>query len=207
VLAFLLFFVEKESFINSFARDCTSFTKEVDTQMVKKRGQAALEFLSTYGFAFLIILVMVGALTYFGVLNPSRLVPDACLTSPEIRCNDYQMQAGGTLTVVLVNNGGKTVTLTGGRAEITSVAQTDPAALCQVSLDNIAYGVSQQVSPGQLAYVQCVVTNAHPGPGGPGTAVLPGAGEKVKAFIDLTLLETGGTFAKPSTIEVRTTLV
>lgn len=36
------------------------------------KGQAALEFLTTYGWAFLVILVMIGALTYFGVLAPAK---------------------------------------------------------------------------------------------------------------------------------------
>ena len=48
-----------------------------------KRGQAALEFLSTYGFAFLIILVMIGALAYFGVLDPTRFLPNRCQVSAE----------------------------------------------------------------------------------------------------------------------------
>jgi len=38
---------------------------------MNKKGQAALEFLTTYGWAFLVILIMIGALSYFGVLNPS----------------------------------------------------------------------------------------------------------------------------------------
>ena len=39
--------------------------------MGQKKGEsAALEFLTTYGWAFLVILVMIGALAYFGILNP-----------------------------------------------------------------------------------------------------------------------------------------
>ena len=56
-----------------------------------RRGQAALEFLTTYGWAFLVILVMIGALAYFGVLDPERFVqghphppslPDAVWINP-----------------------------------------------------------------------------------------------------------------------------
>jgi len=35
---------------------------------MNKKGQAALEFLMTYGWAFLVILVMIGALAYFGFI-------------------------------------------------------------------------------------------------------------------------------------------
>jgi len=51
--------------------------------MVKK-GQAALEFLTTYGWAFLIILVMIGGLAYFGVFDISG--PENCVSSVEFGC-------------------------------------------------------------------------------------------------------------------------
>ena len=53
---------------------------------MKKRGQAALEFLTTYGWAFMIILVMVGGLSYFGVLDPSGFVSDSCIASQPFSC-------------------------------------------------------------------------------------------------------------------------
>jgi len=34
-----------------------------------RKGQAAIEFLVTYGWAILIVLIAIGALAYFGVLN------------------------------------------------------------------------------------------------------------------------------------------
>ena len=54
-----------------------------------KKSQAALEFLTTYAWAFLVILIMVGALAYFGILNPSGLLPDRCNFGSEIGCIDY----------------------------------------------------------------------------------------------------------------------
>ncbi len=78
-----------------------------------KKGQAALEFLSTYGFAFLIILVMIGALAYFGVLNPTNLLPQKNSWSPEIGGVDFQIDGDGagntTLSLVLKNNFGDSV--------------------------------------------------------------------------------------------------
>lgn len=43
-------------------------------QKMNKKGQAALEFLTTYGWAFLVILVMIGGLSYFGVLDVNTLI-------------------------------------------------------------------------------------------------------------------------------------
>lgn len=36
----------------------------------RMKGQAAMEFLMTYGWAILVVLACIGALTYFGVLKP-----------------------------------------------------------------------------------------------------------------------------------------
>ncbi len=56
-----------------------------------KKGQAALEFLMTYGWAFLVILVMIGTLAYFGVLNVSALLPDRCQFSTQpVSCKNDQ---------------------------------------------------------------------------------------------------------------------
>ena len=43
-----------------------------------KRGQVALEFIMTYGWAILVVLVAIGALAYFGVLNPGKYLPEKC---------------------------------------------------------------------------------------------------------------------------------
>lgn len=57
----------------------------------KRRGQAALEFLTTYGWAFLVILVMIGALSYFGVLDVSRFIPDSCKLDGNLECPAYAL--------------------------------------------------------------------------------------------------------------------
>lgn len=70
--------------------------------MRNKRGQAALEFLTTYGWAFLVILVMIGALAYFGVLDPARFTPQRCQVGAPFNCDgeNYVIRdtdgAGGT---------------------------------------------------------------------------------------------------------------
>jgi len=37
-----------------------------------------MEFLMTYGWAILVVLVVIGALAYFGVLSPATLLPEKC---------------------------------------------------------------------------------------------------------------------------------
>ncbi len=81
-----------------------------------RKSQAALEFLTTYAWAFLVIIIMVGALAYFGVLSPSKLLPDRCNFGSELNCNkDFMVvkKLGiDTLTLRLKNDVGGPVTLT-----------------------------------------------------------------------------------------------
>lgn len=43
--------------------------------MTHKQGQAAMEFLMTYGWAILVVIAAIGALAYFGVLKPALFRP------------------------------------------------------------------------------------------------------------------------------------
>jgi hypothetical protein len=76
------------------------------------RGQAALEFLTTYGWAVIMMTVAVGALTYFGVFNPSSTLPDRCTFPPDVTCQDYFLQSGTeNITLQLQQNTGETIYL------------------------------------------------------------------------------------------------
>ena len=78
-----------------------------------KKSQAALEFLTTYGWAFLVIIIMIGALAYFGILSPMRILPNRCNLGTEFSCLDYQIsETLHTFKVKLKNNVGQTITTT-----------------------------------------------------------------------------------------------
>jgi hypothetical protein len=70
---------------------------------MNKKGQAALEFLTTYGWAFLVILVMIGALAYFGVLDPTRYLPQRCQFGAEMHCDRFALDSNGTANFELRN--------------------------------------------------------------------------------------------------------
>ena len=77
---------------------------------MKKRGQAAMEFLMTYGWAILVVLVVIGALAYFGVLNPQQFLPKKCQFGTGIVCEDHLICAtcsstGGPEGKIRINNG------------------------------------------------------------------------------------------------------
>ena len=77
-----------------------------------RTSQAALEFLTTYAWAFLVILIMIGALAYFGILNPSGLLPDRCNFGSEIGCEDFEITLT-TLDLRLKNNAGEAIVVDG----------------------------------------------------------------------------------------------
>ena len=55
--------------------------------MKAKKGQAAMEFLMTYGWAILVVLIAIGALVYFGVLSPDKFIQDNCTLTPPLSCS------------------------------------------------------------------------------------------------------------------------
>lgn len=59
----------------------------------QKKGQQALEYLITYGWAFIVILVMISAFAYFGLFNPTKYLPSRCDFGSQLICVDYQLQA------------------------------------------------------------------------------------------------------------------
>ncbi|MBI2137530.1 LamG domain-containing protein [Candidatus Woesearchaeota archaeon] len=74
------------------------------------KAQAAMEFLMTYGWAILAVLVVVGALAYFGVLNPSNLVPERCAVPAPLSCKAAMAGSDG-LQVALQNTANKDMTV------------------------------------------------------------------------------------------------
>ncbi len=59
---------------------------------VSVKAQAALEFLMTYGWAILVVIVAVGAIAYFGVLDPTQFVPETCILEPGVMCLNQKIE-------------------------------------------------------------------------------------------------------------------
>jgi len=70
-----------------------------------RKGQAAMEFLMTYGWAILVVLAAIGALAYFGVLSPDRFLPEKCTLPSGMACLDFAY-AGTAFSLVIQNSGG-----------------------------------------------------------------------------------------------------
>lgn len=65
------------------------------------KGQAATEFIMTYGWAILAVMVSIGALAYFGVLNPSEYLPERCMMTSGFNCKEFSASGAGDLRLQL----------------------------------------------------------------------------------------------------------
>jgi len=73
--------------------------------VMKKKAQAAMEFLMTYGWAILVVLVVIGALAYFGVLNPQNLLPEKCTLPMGLYCKDHRVDGTASTVNFKLENG------------------------------------------------------------------------------------------------------
>src|SRR3989344_2618867 len=102
-----------------------------------RKGQAAMEFLMTYGWAILVVLIAIGALAYFGVLNMPGLLPNKCIFESGFACGEFKMTAEGggppayDVVVFFKNSAGKAITITGG-----DIVLTDTSAACTPVWEN-----------------------------------------------------------------------
>ena len=71
---------------------------------MNKKGQAAMEFLMTYGWAILVVLAAIGALAYFGVLSPDKFLADKYVVSGGFSAGSYKVSSAGTVFLEVQNN-------------------------------------------------------------------------------------------------------
>jgi len=88
--------------------------------MNNRKGQSALEFLMTYGWAILVVLAAIGALAYFGVLNPTNFLPDQCIGSTGFGCVGHPSLQPTQIQWIMVNGIGNSLNLDRSTATVVS---------------------------------------------------------------------------------------
>ena len=181
--------------------------------MVKK-AQGALEFLMTYGWAFLVILIMIGALAYFGVLNPSRFLPDRCDFGTQVLCKENQfiiqngnLAVGGDNTIIasLTNNVGANIQVYNWSASTDALGGLTCSDICfdddsdndctvaDTDLEGIASpGESWRAGQGKILIMNC------------GGAEILSPGDKIKFIINYKWYASsaGSTFSRDGSGEI-----
>ncbi len=150
--------------------------------MFKKKAQAAMEFLMTYGWAILVVLIVIGALSYFGVLNPANLLPDKCLFGAGIGTCEASITPGTSantakLQISFTNGFGKTMNVDPVNVIIPS---GDLSGCGPATVDGLSTVAS--IPPGQssvIAFDNCAGYNS---------------GQKTRATVEITYALAGGAF-------------
>ncbi len=65
-----------------------------------KKAQGSMEFLMTYGWALLVVLVAIGALTFYFGTGSNFLANEGCYMSPGFFCGDFKADEGSVMVKV-----------------------------------------------------------------------------------------------------------
>jgi hypothetical protein len=151
------------------------------------RGQAALEFIMTYGWAILAVLVIIGALAYFGVLSPGRFTPDKCFTATGVSCIDYRLAHSGTadlnIDVTFENSMGEPMNVTEIYAKSSRGSDID------------CFGAATIVPAGdRFSTASCTISGGS-----------PGRGQKDKVDLEVSYRKLqGGVYSHNVSVQVQT---
>lgn len=71
--------------------------------LIMRRAQAAMEYLMTYGWALLVIVIVLGALVALQVLNPQARLQDTCNLPIGFKCDVVGLAGNGDLSIKITN--------------------------------------------------------------------------------------------------------
>ena len=97
-----------------------------------KKVQVALEFLTTYAWAFIIIAVTIGALYYSGIFDFAKYLPQRCIFPSQFKCLDFSLKPT-EVRIKLVNNLGENIKITS--LQITNDANPPISCIPPASFD------------------------------------------------------------------------
>jgi len=82
----------------------------ISKSIKSRKAQFALEFLMTYGWMIMVMLIVIGALAHFGVLSQDKFLPNKCILESGLACLDYRVETN-RIMVVLRNGIGEDLTI------------------------------------------------------------------------------------------------
>jgi hypothetical protein len=75
-----------------------------------RKSQLAMETIMIYGFVIVIVMLAIGALMYFGVMDLGALLPDNCqIKGGDFQCEDFFFSHSKGLKIQIANRAGKPV--------------------------------------------------------------------------------------------------
>lgn len=76
-----------------------------------KRAQASVDFLFTYGWALMAVLIVLIAITYFGISRPQQFVAQQCVADDAFNCFEFGADSD-SLDVILQSKVGMPLNIT-----------------------------------------------------------------------------------------------
>jgi hypothetical protein len=121
-----------------------------------------MEFLMTYGWAILVIVIVIAALFYLGVMNPARMTPTSCTLRPGFSCSSFKLESGtGNLNLKLGQASGHPIFIKAIKCTQETVPNTASLAnnipVPQGEMREITGGISGNI-------VQCLDASGNPLP-------------------------------------------
>ncbi len=120
------------------------------------RGQAAVEYLMTYGWALLVLAIVVG-LIYTSIGNPAAFVSEECNLGPKLPCNHFILsESGKTKLSIGMDNGFSyrigisAVTIKNSKDEIFTVTSGATAQLASGENATIQAELPSEIGKGSL---------------------------------------------------------
>jgi len=93
------------------------------------KGQTAIEYLMTYGWAILIILIVAGVLAYYGIFAPAGFLGPSAKGFAQLTILspwDLSSDVAGTLKFQVENRVGQEIIITGAKADTGTGGATTP---------------------------------------------------------------------------------
>jgi hypothetical protein len=78
---------------------------------MRRKAQAAMEYLMTYGWAILVVIIVLAALWSMGIFAP-RIPKTACMNDVYFEAVDWDYKSDGTFRVSIGNKVGRSINLT-----------------------------------------------------------------------------------------------
>jgi len=135
-----------------------------------KKAQAAMEFLMTYGWAILIVLIAIGALMFY--IKPSDILPEKCVisTGSGLFCDKWSA-APGQLDLKVKNSLDEALTIT---------------------TDSMIYDTTGNCTAASNVQIAAGSTGAIAFTGGTNCGAMTASGNKVQADISLRIQDSTG---------------
>lgn len=119
--------------------------------MLNKKAQSAMEYLMTYGWAILVVLIALGALFYLGVFSPRT--PNTCTAIAPFTCAD--VKADETSDDVLVSIGASGLSGTVSIADFVVTSPTGHACNVNTTVANSPITIPASTLASAITQVTC----------------------------------------------------